>query len=92
VLLAVAHHPDASVAEIAEAAQIAERSAYRILADLQRDGYVRRRKSGRENRYEVNPALPLRDPMVENDLVRDLLQLGASREVEAHAVLPIRRR
>jgi DNA-binding transcriptional ArsR family regulator len=85
VLFAVARYPDASVAELAEAAHIAERSAYRILADLQRAGYVRRGKMGRHNRYEINPALPLRDPMVEDELLRDLLRLvGSEEEVEGH--------
>jgi DNA-binding transcriptional ArsR family regulator len=90
VLIAVAHHPDATVAELAEAAQITERSAYRILADLQKAGYVRRRKVGRENRYEVNPALPLRDPLVENEAVRDLLRLGGNEDAEAHLMRTLR--
>jgi DNA-binding MarR family transcriptional regulator len=84
VLLAAARRPDASVRELADAAQITERSAYRILADLQKAGYVRRRKTGRENRYEVNPTLPLGDALVEDELVRDLLELGKDRSVQAH--------
>src|SRR5215204_7042061 len=57
VLLTVARHPDATVAELARAARITERSAYRMLADLQRAGYVRRQKVGRHNSYEINPTL-----------------------------------
>jgi hypothetical protein len=75
VLLAVALDPAATVAELAAAAQITERSAYRILADLQRAGYVQRRKLGRHNAYEINPSVPLRDPTVENESVGDLLGL-----------------
>jgi DNA-binding transcriptional ArsR family regulator len=81
VLLAVARDPAATVAELAVAAEITERSAYRILADLQRAGYVQRRKVGRHNHYEINPNLPLRDPTVENERVRDLLHLV---DVEGH--------
>jgi DNA-binding IclR family transcriptional regulator len=84
VLLALAQRPDATVAELADAAEIAERSAYRILADLQHAGYVRRRKVGRQNAYEINPELPLGDPTVEKELVRDLLRLVRSEDVEAH--------
>jgi DNA-binding transcriptional ArsR family regulator len=84
VLLAVARDPEATVAKLAEAAQITERSAYRVLADLQRAGYVRRRKIGRQNAYEINPTLPLRDPTVENELVTDLLKLVADDDVDAH--------
>jgi sugar-specific transcriptional regulator TrmB len=84
ILLAVAQDPAATVADLAAAAEITERSAYRILADLQRDGYVRRRKLGRHNVYAINPSMPLRDPTIENECVRDLLSLIAHADVEAH--------
>jgi predicted DNA-binding transcriptional regulator YafY len=84
VLLALARDPTATVAKLATAAEITERSAYRILADLQQAGYVRRRKIGRHNAYEINPSLPLRDPTVENERVRDLLSLASDDDVEAH--------
>lgn len=84
VLLAVARDPAATVAQLAAAAKITERSAYRILADLQRTGYVQRRKHGRHNVYEINPGLPLRDPTVENECVRDLLSLVTPGDVEGH--------
>ena len=90
VLLAVARDPEATVAELAQAAEITERSAYRMIADLQRAGYVRRRKVGRHNTYEINPALPLRDPTIENELVSDLLKLVADEEVEAHLLRRLR--
>jgi hypothetical protein len=79
VLLAVARHPEATVAEVARAARITERSAYRMLADLRQAGYVRRRKVGRHNSYEINTTLPLRDPPVENGLVGDLIALACKK-------------
>ncbi len=87
VLLAVAHNPDASVTEIAEAAEITERSTYRILADLQQAGYVRRTRKGRQNRYGINRELELRDPTVGQGLVRDLLKLAVEEDVEGHLLL-----
>jgi len=87
VLLAVARNPDASVSEIAEVAEITERSAYRVLADLQQAGYVRRSRKGRQNRYEINRTLPLRDPIVGHGLVRDLLKLVVEEDVEGHLLL-----
>src|SRR4029450_6129135 len=84
ILLAVARDPAATVAKLAAAAQITERSAYRILADLQRAGYVHRRKRGRQNAYEINPSLPLRDPTAENESVRDLLRLVTDADIEGH--------
>jgi DNA-binding transcriptional ArsR family regulator len=86
VLLTVARHPDATVAEVARAARITERSAYRVLADLQRAGYVRRRKVGRHNSYEINPTLPLRDPPVEDELVGELIALACKRSVEPESL------
>jgi DNA-binding transcriptional ArsR family regulator len=77
VLLTVARHPEATVAEVARAVQITERSAYRMLADLQQAGYVRRRKVGRHNSYEIDPKLPLRDPVLENELVGDFVALAS---------------
>jgi hypothetical protein len=88
VLLAVARDPATTVAELAAATEITERSAYRILADLQRAGYVQRHKLGRQNAYEINPSLPLRDPLVEKELVRDLLRLVTDDEVEGRGQPP----
>jgi hypothetical protein len=59
-----------------------------VLADLQQAGYVRRSRKGRQNRYEINSALPLGDPTVGNGLVRDLLKLVVEEEVEGHLLLP----
>jgi DNA-binding transcriptional ArsR family regulator len=80
VLLAVAQHPELRVGEIAEAAGITERSAYRILADLAEAGYLRRTRVGRRNRYELARDLPLGDPLVGEDTVSDLLSLIRPRE------------
>jgi len=82
VLLAVARNPAVTVAQLAATVKITERSAYRILADLQKAGYVRRRRLGRHNAYEIDRSLPLRDPTVENESVRDLLSLGTDADDE----------
>jgi len=63
------------VKEIAEAAEITERYAYRLLRDLQKAGYVRRIRNGRRNHYRLNPDLPLGDPVVEERSLRELLRL-----------------
>jgi hypothetical protein len=81
VLLAVARNPAATVVQLADAAEITERSAYRILADLQRAGYVQRLKLGRHNVYEINPSLPLLDPTIANERVSDLLRLVSHSDV-----------
>ena len=52
VLLAVAANPEMRVSEIADAAGITQRSAYRILADLADAGYLTRART------EVRRAAP----------------------------------
>jgi DNA-binding IclR family transcriptional regulator len=63
------------VREIAEATDITERYAYRVLRDLEDAGYVERRRQGRCNLYRIHPELALGDPMVERHSLRELLGL-----------------
>ncbi len=74
VLLAVALDPDATIDEIARTVILSRRSVFRILEDLQDAGYVRRIRSGRKNRYEVDRKLPLGDPLVEGEPVSKLVE------------------
>ncbi len=75
VLLTITRDPDLRVREVAEAVEITERYAYRILSDLQKAGFVTRSRRGRCNRYRVNPDLALGDPVVEGQSLRELLRL-----------------
>ncbi len=79
VLLAVAQEPDLRVREIATAAGITERYAYRMLRDLQNAGYVERRREGRCNVYRIHPELAIGDPVVEEQSLRELLRLVGKR-------------
>jgi sugar-specific transcriptional regulator TrmB len=47
---------------------------YRIIQDLEAEGYITVGKEGRENRYAVNQNLPLRRNSQRDIQVRDLLQ------------------
>ena len=75
VLLALAQRPDLRVREIAAAAGITERHAYRMLRDLQNAGYVERRRDGRCNLYRIHPELAIGDPVLEEQSLRELLRL-----------------
>lgn len=66
--------------EIALVLGITERSVVRIIKDLETDGYVTKRKEGRENRYTVNKELPLRRDDQQEVQVRKLLQLISHEE------------
>ena len=61
--------------EIALTLDITERSVARIIKDLVSEGYITKRKEGRENRYTVNKDLPLRRNDQREVHVRELLQL-----------------
>lgn len=95
VLLAVAQKPDLRVREIAQAADITERYAYRLLSDLEIAGYVDRRRHGRCNVYRVDPERVLGDPVVEEQSLHQLLRLVSrprTTEEFAVALAPRRRR
>lgn len=66
--------------EIALVLGITERSVIRIIKDLEKDGYVTKRKEGRENRYTVNKDLPLRRIDQREVHVRELLQLISTKK------------
>ncbi|MDT3318141.1 MarR family transcriptional regulator [Microbacterium sp. KSW4-11] len=73
VFIYVARDPGARVREIADAVGITERTAHGILSDLVDDGYLRRTKEGRRNRYECVEDLPMRHPVESEHRVGELL-------------------
>ena len=54
VLLCISRDRDSRTRDIAEQVGITERAVQRIVADLIAEGYLRRTKNGRRNRYEIN--------------------------------------
>ena len=60
VLSCIGRFPDSTGLEIAQAVGITERSARKIIAELQGAGYIEQEKLGRRNRYRINTSLPLR--------------------------------
>lgn len=60
VLVCIAANPDIRTRDIASRVGITERSAQRIVAELEETGYISHVKRGRRNHYEVDPGLSLR--------------------------------
>jgi DNA-binding Lrp family transcriptional regulator len=60
---------------IAQAVGITERTAHKIIADLEQSGYITRKKVGRQNRYLINPGLSIRQPGHEEVAVGELLKV-----------------
>src|SRR5947208_12197900 len=83
-LLCIAEDPDIRLRDIAASVGITERAAHRIVDELVEGGYLSRKREGRRNHYNVKRHLPLRDPLLRNRKLADLLELfagsdGASR-------------
>lgn len=75
VLLAVRRDPELRQRDIARLVGITEGAVQRILNELEAEGYVRRERIGRRNRYEVEAEVPLRHPLEDHHTVAELLDL-----------------
>ena len=59
VLAAISKDSKQTIREIGDAAGITERTAYGIVVDLEKAGYIKRTKVGTRNVYAINPDMPL---------------------------------
>jgi PAS domain S-box-containing protein len=76
VLLAAVREPDATVRELAQAVGVTERTAFRVLSDLETADYMRRDGGGgRGGRFVVGEDLPLRHPLTSSTPLRQLIDL-----------------
>ncbi|HLV35943.1 MAG TPA: winged helix-turn-helix domain-containing protein [Spirillospora sp.] len=75
VFILINRHRQITTREIAASLNITERTVLRIINDLEQDGYIQRRKSGRANNYHVNPDRPLSHPNLGSVPVAELLRL-----------------
>jgi hypothetical protein len=78
VLVEIARNPEARIRDIAAAADITERTAQAIVADLEAAGYITRTRIGRRTRYSVNPDSIFRHPAQEGLRVGPFLDLLAT--------------
>lgn len=75
VLLCIAANPDILTRDIASLVGITERSAQRIVSELEEAGYLSHSKVGRRNHYEVHSNRPLRHPLESHLEVEALLEV-----------------
>lgn len=75
VLALVGQHERITTREIAAELGITERSVLRIIKDLETAGYIRRRREGRANHYQVNAEAPLRRRERRDVAVGELLKV-----------------
>ncbi|MEM9689003.1 MAG: AsnC family transcriptional regulator [Pseudomonadota bacterium] len=77
VLVYISTHPEALVREVAEHVGITERSAMRIITQLDEAGVLSREKSGRRNLYTIDRQASLRHPVEANCTVGRFLDVFA---------------
>jgi len=75
VLILLSKAPDTVLREVAFRVGITERAVQRIIADLDRDGFIERVKVGRQNSYRIRPNQPLRHPIEAHRSIGDLIDL-----------------
>jgi DNA-binding IclR family transcriptional regulator len=59
VLAAISKNAKQTIREIGDTVGIRERTAYGIVVDLEKAGYIKIIKVGTRNTYEINPHMPL---------------------------------
>ena len=74
-LLLIAHDPRIRMRDIAGLLNITERRTQRIVADLDKAGYVEREREGRRNVYTVSTHLPLGLPTQRDTDIGSLLAI-----------------
>jgi DNA-binding MarR family transcriptional regulator len=77
VLLCIRNDPDVRLRDIAAQVGITERATQNIVGDLVDEGYLRRERVGRRNRYHLIEDRPLRHPLERHHEVGALLALLA---------------
>jgi predicted DNA-binding transcriptional regulator YafY len=77
VLLFLARDPGMRLRDIAASLGVTERSAYSVVADLTRAGYISKHKDGRRNRYQIQAHLLLPEPAGRERTLGDVLALLA---------------
>ena len=77
VLICLQREPYALMREIAAQVGITERAVQRIVADLERSGFLTRNKEGRRNRYSLDLSAHLRHPIEAHRTVGEMLALLA---------------
>ena len=82
VLSYIYHYPTGTAREIADQIKVTERTVHKIISDLERAGYIARRKSGRRNVYSVDPNLPLRHHTKKDIIVSELLEALTLRDFQ----------
>ena len=59
-LASIAKHPDRTAREIGDDVGVTERTAHKIITDLEKEGYITKTKVGVKNTYTIHPDLRIK--------------------------------
>ena len=79
VLASIAKHRENTAREIGDDVGITERTAHKIIMDLEREGYITKIKVGRQNKYRIHQGVPIKDEMSDAAVGELLVMLGWKR-------------
>ena len=79
VLAAITRHPSSTARAIGDAVGITERAAYKIIGDLDKDGFISKNKVGRQNHYRIHSNAPIRDNDLDTAIGELLVVIGSKR-------------
>jgi DNA-binding IclR family transcriptional regulator len=74
VLSQIGRQPGSSARQIASATDITERALRRVIADLDKSGYISKKKGNSEFRYSINPDLAFRQDLELDNCFRDFVE------------------
>ncbi|MFA5316305.1 MAG: winged helix-turn-helix domain-containing protein [Dehalococcoidales bacterium] len=60
VLAIIAKNQDKTAREIGDDVGVTERTAHKIIMDLEKDGYITKTKVGNKNIYRIHPEIPIK--------------------------------
>lgn len=74
VLICLAEDPDARLRDVADKVGITERTAFRLIDELEQAGVLERAREGRRNHYVINTEAHLRHSVEQHCTVGELLE------------------
>lgn len=84
VLICLADNPDARLRDVADRVGITERTAFRLIGELEEAGILERAREGRRNHYIINTEAHLRHSIEEHCTVGDLLNTVLQQQTPAN--------
>ena len=83
VLASIAKHPRSTAREIGDKVGVTERTAHKIIIDLETAGYITKTRVGRRNKYTIHSDMPLSEESSEAAVGELLVMLGWKRRRRA---------